>query len=559
MNRISVFLIVSILIISFLLNFYRLGDVPNGFHRDEAFLGYNSFSLLKTGRDMSGNLLPLHLESFLYTPAGYSYLAIPSIMIFGLNEFAVRFPSAVFSVGTSMIIFFLTRKIMTFSKTGFTAGQVETISLLAAFFYAITPWNIMLARTASVITIVVFLIVSGVTVYMYWLETKRKLFLIGSFLLFSMSLGLYIAPYLFLLMFIPFFLIIFYEKIIKREILLNLLCFVVFIVLPFVFTFTSVNLSLRARSLSIANSPHVPLVLAEEIREDGVSHTLLFETRLFHNKVVGFAQYFLDNYFKHFSYSFFFTDEGYPDRYRVPLYGLLYVVQLPLLVIGAYILFRRKRRVAIFLFGWIILSPIGSALASDDIPNLQRTLFMLPPLSILIGVGAISLSHLIKRVLFAKVIVILVSVILLYSFVYYLHQYFVHAERYRPWYRMNGYKELVTKVNQYSLPFEHIVVTNRESAPTIFFLFYNQFDPRVFQEDTKQSKLRDFDRVGFSKYTFSEEECPYKMLEDRKAPVNPGVLYVNSGLCKIPEDSILRKTIRRTDNSIVFYILSKKN
>ena len=64
MRKIKILLVI-IFIIGILLRFYRLGDVPFGFHRDEAFLGYNAYSILQTGADMSGNFLPLHLKSFL--------------------------------------------------------------------------------------------------------------------------------------------------------------------------------------------------------------------------------------------------------------------------------------------------------------------------------------------------------------------------------------------------------------------------------------------------------------------------------------------------------------
>src|SRR6266568_6902142 len=78
------------------LRFYQLGIVPFGFHRDEAFLGYNAFSIFKTGRDITGNVLPMHLQSFLYSPAGYSYFSILFIVLLGLSEFSVRFASAFF-------------------------------------------------------------------------------------------------------------------------------------------------------------------------------------------------------------------------------------------------------------------------------------------------------------------------------------------------------------------------------------------------------------------------------------------------------------------------------
>src|SRR5438034_626247 len=110
-KNLQVILLTLIIFLAFALRFYKLGSVPIGFHRDEAFLGYNAYSILKTGRDMTGHLLPIHLQSFLYSPAGYSYFAIPFIAIFGLNEFAVRFPSALFGSLTVLLTYFLVKAI----------------------------------------------------------------------------------------------------------------------------------------------------------------------------------------------------------------------------------------------------------------------------------------------------------------------------------------------------------------------------------------------------------------------------------------------------------------
>src|SRR5438477_13015460 len=106
MKRFSIIAFILIIFLGFSLRFYKLGEVPVGFHRDEAFFGYNAYSILKTGREMAGNVLPLHLQSLLYSPAGYSYASIPFIFLFGLNEFAVRFAGALFGSLTIIIVYF---------------------------------------------------------------------------------------------------------------------------------------------------------------------------------------------------------------------------------------------------------------------------------------------------------------------------------------------------------------------------------------------------------------------------------------------------------------------
>ena len=132
-------LIILVVLVAGFLRFWRLGEVPVGFHRDEAFLGYNAYSILKTGRDMSGHLFPLHLESFLYSPAGYSYSAIPFIAFFGLNETAVRMPSALFGTASVVVLFFLVRFLF----------KRDLHALLASLVFALSPWHINLSRVAT--------------------------------------------------------------------------------------------------------------------------------------------------------------------------------------------------------------------------------------------------------------------------------------------------------------------------------------------------------------------------------------------------------------------------
>src|SRR5579885_2151410 len=108
MQRNKYIWLIIIFFIGCTLRFYGLGEYPYGLHKDEAFLGYNAYSILKTARDITGNFLPLHLKSFLYSPAGYSYFSIPFIALFGLSVFSVRFASAFFGSLTILLVFFLT-------------------------------------------------------------------------------------------------------------------------------------------------------------------------------------------------------------------------------------------------------------------------------------------------------------------------------------------------------------------------------------------------------------------------------------------------------------------
>jgi len=557
MNKFS-FTLIAILVLGIFFRFYNLGAFPISLHRDEAFLGYNAYSLLKTGKDMSGSLLPFHMESFLYSPAGYSYFSIPFIYMFDLSEFSVRFTSALFGTLTILVTYFFVKRIFKKHEEPLigTLSTTNMIALLSAFFLAISPWHINLSRTATESIIVTFFIVAGLLFYLMSVRLGWK-HLIVSFILFGITLFIYQSPRAFLPIFIPLIILVFNNK---KELVKNKITFLslylIFIIAPLVFVLISPQLSLRIRTLSIFHDKLTQLVINEQIANDGSAGLPYVATRIFHNKVIGYGNLFLENYFKHFSFDFLFLDKGYPDRYRVPGMGLLYIFELPLIALGFINLLNKYRRVGIFIIVWILVSPIGSALAFDDVPNLQRTVFALPAYSILSAYGLFIFLKLVRSFnlkLFR--LSILASVfIIIFSISYYLVQYYFQARVYRPWYRQDGYKKLVTEVN-YLLPnYKKVVVTNRESAPTIFFLFYSKYDPTLFQREAKRSMLRDFDRISFGRYEFTQDECPLR-ISNKQSTEESNVLYVNSGLCK-DTASIARviSEIKRVDNSLVFYV-----
>lgn len=547
-------LLLFIFILGSILRFYRLGDLPSALQRDEAFLSYNAYSILKTGKDMTGIFLPLHLKSFLYSPAGYSYFSIPFVYIFDLNAFSARFASAFFGSFTVVLTFFLVGKIF------FDFKQKNILAILSSLFLAISPWHINLSRTATENTVVVFFLTFAIYLFVIWIKNKKEKYLVFSYLLFTLTLFIYQAPRAFLPFFIPLLILNFQKFKNIKSLFKPIILFIILIIVPILVILLSKNLSLRINTVSIFATDQTKLELTEQIRNDGVLDFPVFLTRIFHNKIINYSNQFLENYFSHFSYNFLFTDKGFPDRYRVPSSGLLFTIDLFFLILGLWFVLKHNKKIGLFLIGWILVVPIGSALTFDDIPNLQRTLNFLPAFSILTAFGLIYFFSIVKQSKFVLIINIsLISLVYFFSLSFYLHEYYFHIDRYRPWYRQGGYKELVNEANRLLPSYNKAVITNRESAPTIFFLFYNKYSPALFQQETKNTKLKDFDRISFDKYEFSEEECPLREVkENNKIIINgkKGILYVNSGLCTNSQSVKVLDTVYRADGSKAFYIVS---
>ncbi len=185
------FLFIGIIIIAALLRLWQLGSTPPSPDWDEAALGYNAYSVLKTGRDEYGTLFPLSLRSYDdYKPPLYMYLAIPPIALFGLETWAVRLPSALAGVLAVIGTYYLTRELLKHANKVSSFGIWHLafgIPATAMLLLAISPWHIQFSRIAFEANIGVTINIWAVWAFLKGLH-QRKMLLVSAFLF---GLGLY--------------------------------------------------------------------------------------------------------------------------------------------------------------------------------------------------------------------------------------------------------------------------------------------------------------------------------------------------------------------------------
>jgi len=79
--------LMAVLLLAAALRLWSLASVPPHLTPDEAALGYNAYSILKTGRDEHGQFLPIIFKSFGdYKPGLFIYLTIPFVAIFAFPQ-----------------------------------------------------------------------------------------------------------------------------------------------------------------------------------------------------------------------------------------------------------------------------------------------------------------------------------------------------------------------------------------------------------------------------------------------------------------------------------------
>ena len=121
-----------------ILRLIYLGHRP-GLYFDEVLYGLDSYSVLKTGRDVYGHLLPLAFQSSGYYPPLYPYLLAPFLAVFGLWPWVVRLPAALAGISTLVLIYLLGQELSPKSKL---------FAITSLFILAFLPWHIHLTRIA---------------------------------------------------------------------------------------------------------------------------------------------------------------------------------------------------------------------------------------------------------------------------------------------------------------------------------------------------------------------------------------------------------------------------
>jgi 4-amino-4-deoxy-L-arabinose transferase-like glycosyltransferase len=538
-------LLLGIIFLASLLRFWQLGQVPLGFHHDEAAYGYNTYSILATGKDEYGENFPLLLKSFgEYKPALYSYLSAPWVAIFDLNAFSVRATAALFGALSVIMLYFLTDKLL----------RNETISLLATFLLTISPWHLNLSRTASEVVVSLFFIL----VLVYALTFLKEKFTSGRLALAIIAGVLAIETYTASRFFVVILTGLWFLTTIKmsgKKIMFNTKLLIICVVFVLIGAFVSfMDGANRFSQISITTSTETQLVLDEQIREDEFAPSYI--TRAFHNKVVNYTRTLVENYSEYLSFKYLFLEGGFPQRMHLTQTGLFYFWQLPFLILGLYMVLKNRNVVGFFLLSWIAFLLIPASFTFDEIPNVYRSLVILPPLLILIATGVHTLlSTRLPLKIIKPLLIALIILVAVWEFAYYQHQYYDHQEKHQPWYRGYAYQELTAKLRDLYGAYKEIIITKSHESPYIYLLFYYKYDPALYQN---YGSPRDLKFSGFDKYRFTPMDCPLSLeAEDPgNTTMKEHVLYVNKGDCPMPATNVkLIKTIYWQDNTPAFQLL----
>lgn len=492
----SLLILLAILVVAAGLRFYKLGDVPVSPDWDEAALGYNAYSILKTGRDEYGTRFPLTLRSFDdYKPPLYVYLTVPSVALFGLSVAATRLPSAVMGVLAVLGTYVLVRELLRDKKN-------DTIPLVAAFLLAISPWHIQVSRVAFETNIGDSVTIWAVTAFLAGL--RKRIFLPVSAFLFGIGMYSYHSERVFLPLILLLLIVSQWKRLFTKEnrtVLFSSVVIGLIFATPLVPILFGENGLLRLKATSTFTD--TTNLLARDIpkldrdRKAGDVLGLILD-----NRRVVYAKTIIWGYLSHYSLEWLFLTSDNP-RHHAPDMGLMYVWELPFLLYGLYWAWKNmKGWPRILLIGWFLLAPVPAA-PTTGLPHAIRTLNFLPTHQIFTAVGIVAAVAALVRKRGFMVLTALYTVFILFNFAYYLDMYFVQQNSENSQYWQYGYKDTVALTEKLKGSYQKVVVSTTLDQSYMFFLFYTRYDPSLYlaHGGTKSGSFEEV-RNGFDKYEF---------------------------------------------------------
>lgn len=473
LNRKMWLMFLSVFLVAFIVRFWNLTKFPVHLTMDEASIGYNAYSILETGKDEWGVPFPLAFKSVGdYKPPVNIYLTVPSVAIFGLSEFAVRAPVALFGVLTCVALFYLII-LLGFSKTS---------AFLAGIWLGINPWHVHFSRAGFEAITALFFLVSGTVFLLKWIENKKQLNLIMSGVTFSLSVWTYHSERLFVPIWVGvlFFLvkdkISIRSKLTKKQLTRFVLVVLIFAI-PFIYlSFFTPAIRERAASTSILRD----VSLTRNLHNGNYAN---LTDAVFDNDKYLIFRHWAGKYLNYYDLRFWFwkgmqfTPDGYPDL------GLLYVIDIPIFLFGAYALSRSKNKFLKRLtLMWFFLGPLPASLAVNEQHPL-RALTWLPFFGIVIASG---FDYLIKNIQrWRKMLFCVYVVALSLNVVYFADIYLHHFPFFFAQYWQYGYKDAAIYACENKDNYDRIFISDtfgidgplNTGIPGMYYLFYCKVKP----------------------------------------------------------------------------------
>ncbi len=497
-------ILILILFLAAFLRILSLGSVPPSASMDEASIGYNAYSVLKTGGDEYGEFPLISQRSYDdWRRSTYLLLVVPFINIFDLNVVSVRLPAVILSIltvwATYRIVLLLFLKRSPFATTN---------ALIASLLLAISPWHIYISRLGHESNATLSFLVFGTMFFLESLKNKNKLLISVGFLILSMIS--YYSGQVFVPLFAAGLLLIFRKNIFSlalssKKMLISLLFFIVLLI-PIFWAIFSPYALIRFRGTSTFNPQahkelfHKRVVLWNKaVVDKDLIGMIVYHRRLFPLVV------FTEGYFSHFNPKWLFTNSS-SEPFKIPQLGLLNLWEAPLIVIGLFVLIftkmiDSKNKKLVFL--WFLLAPIPASIATQA-PHAMRFYNVLPVWQIFSALGFVYILYRFRKL--NVFILPLLSFVILVSILFFYTNYFIVFPKTQSSSFHYALSQAIPFVLKRQELYDKIIFSNKENLyqSYMLFLFHSKYDPYLYKKQGGTASGGFDEEHRFGKYEFRQ-------------------------------------------------------
>lgn len=522
------------------LRLFSLSSVPGPLNWDEVSMGVAARSILETGRDEWGQQFPLLFRSYgEWKSPVYIYLLTPFIALLGNTELAVRLPSALAGI-FAVYLTYLIGSLLYSRKVG----------LFASLFLAVSPWHLLLSRPAFEANVSLTLILAGL--YFFLKSYNRATFDMRYALYSALFFGLAPHTYNSAKVVVPLLVLFLVWRTRLYLRLIPLLLFggvLALFALPLVmemfsgraqYRYTQVGVTTDQKALNefvnYRNNPEINPLIGK----------LVFNkyTYALHATAVNAASYL--------SPSFLLLQAGDHHQHHVKYFGVLYLAEFVLLIIGLSQLSKQTGVLRTLPILIILLGIIPAALTRDQ-GHVLRSLLTLPGWQLLAALG---LSHL-QNIKFPY-LKIIIGLLVIQSALF-LTAYFVWYPKAfaRDW--QYGHKEVAEYLRGVEGEYDHVVMTKWFGEPQLFLAFYNNWEMNQYQKDNAPNLRYEAEgRLWLDQLPeYSIGKYRFKYIDYSQEVSNDNTLYIGK-FDDFYENPDALKTIYYPDGTVAFHIVRGK-
>ncbi len=497
-------------------------SVPETPYWEEAALGYDAYSIWKTGADHHGQNFPLAAFASFgdYKPSLYFYPTAISVGVFGLNTFAVRLSAAIASALSVTLIAWIAQR-------WFGRRTAVWTALLAT----LQPWSWHVGRLGFEVNLSVTLLLAGVLAIDEAFTTDKKtwkwVWPIVAAALFVLSMYAYhaarlVAPLAAALIVLLRFHWKDYSSLpqqIMRWIPAGLVAAV--LALPILLAMRTPIIQQRFKETSTLASSQFAQE-ANDARAKAGGGPL---ARIFLNARTFLLRDAETRYLSHFSPSFLFLKGDHNPRHSSQYIGLLYPWEFVTILAGlAYAdLYRRRRSATWELSALTLLAPLAASFTFAT-PHALRALPLASFLSIWSALGIVAITDQVSKHLSRFFAVpktqsrlripegfrLSLPPILAFGwfgvlFLSFSVLAFYMSTQYGPltaleW--QKGYKEIIQTLRKHQQPGETLQMSRAYGRPAMYVWFYEKTDPHLVQAEDASAKKDQGEFLTFREWTF---------------------------------------------------------